>query len=112
MNALVVILLFVCPALAIGEPYVSKSPPSDDAIFKKEATLPKCHKGMNKIVGKLQLSDNSWEIYYLYVEKEGKAYLGRDMRLKRLDTNIWICECGEPEPFGHGVSWGIIDTPK
>ena len=73
---------------------VSPTPPPDKIIIQKASTLEHCSKGITEIVGKFELSNNHWQVYYRY-PKDSISALGRSMWLKKLDTNIWILLCGD-----------------
>jgi hypothetical protein len=101
-----VLFVMSLPAITIGETYISETPPSDTLILKSAPQMKNCEKHIKKIVGKLQVSSNEWIVYYEYAGIEGKNRWGNEMKLKKLDTNIWICECGDKM---YGESWGAID---
>ena len=51
---------------------------------------------IKNIVGKLQRSENIWTIYYETISTiTNKLEVYSNMQLKRLDTDIWILECGK-----------------
>ena len=96
--ALIVLLLVSIPLIALSEErrYVSSLPPSDSMIIKKADEMSHCPKDIKKIVGKLQTSENIWIVYYdLIPSKYKKSEVYDKMLLKKLDTRIWILECGD-----------------
>ena len=96
--ALIVLLLVSIPLIALSEEqrYVSSLPPSDSMIIKKADEMRRCPKDIKKIVGKLQTSENIWVVYYdLIPSKSKKSVVYDRMLLKKLDTGIWILECGD-----------------
>jgi len=112
---MIVVIMLVCPtllALAAEEVYESKSPPPNEAIIKTADTLQNCDHNIQTIIGKqqLHLSDDTWNVYYVFKAKGGQSTLNNDMRLKKLDTNIWVVECGDI--MLRGITWGVIKIPK
>lgn len=94
--ALTAFLLTAVPFTALGEEqrYMSSFPPSDDMIIKKAIELKRCQNDITNIIGKLEISENIWTVYYEAISditKEVEVY--DEMELKKLDTGIWILEC-------------------
>lgn len=103
--------MLTCPALA-DEVYQSKKMPPDEAIIQKAKEIKSCDQTIKSIFGKLPLhhSDDTWEVYYIFETKEKPVNINNNMRLKKLDTDIWIVECGNPligEMF-----WSVMTIKK
>jgi len=97
-SPLIALMLVSFPLLALGleqRLYVSSFPPPDSMIIKKSSDMRHCSDSIKKIVGKLQTSENTWTVYYEKISPLTNNFEVYDnMQLKKLDTGVWILECG------------------
>ena len=104
------IILVICPLIAsvsLGAEnyYVGKMFPTDKLIAHKFIKLKRCNarqalmkeipRSFIKTVGKIDVSKNTWQVYYEYkVTSSGQTFWD------------WIIQCGDRTT---GYSWGAIE---
>lgn len=88
-------------------PYQSNSLPPNDLILKKasEKAMSRCKKNITEIIGRFAASENLYQIFYHYKERE-KIYYDNEITLYRFDDKKWFMVCGDS--LG-GKSAGIVN---
>jgi hypothetical protein len=88
------------------ELYKKSSFPSEELIIDNFFKIKKCsnEKVFDKVIGKFEVRNGVWQLYYYNIDTgKQNIHLNDNIRIIKLDTDIWIMECGESGSKGSGV---------